>query len=99
MNKIELNHWYMDGNELSISLMRFYVKIQILKNNQMIYYQLYTKGENNKNLTFNFYTIEDAIFFTEQIIAHSYDIDEILKKYVSMFENNVFIKSYLKKRK
>lgn len=99
MNKIELNHWYMNENELSISLMRFYTKIKILKNNQTVYYQLYINGKDNKELTLNFYTIEDAILFTEQIIAKSCNTNEILEKYNLMFENKVFINPYSKKRK
>ena len=50
----------MKDNELSISLMLFHVKIEILKNDQTIYYQLFVKGNDEKELTFNFYTIEDA---------------------------------------
>ena len=99
MNRIELNHWYMKENELSISLMRFYTKIKILKNDQTIYYQLYVKGNKDKDLIFNFYTIEDAILFTEQVIAKSRDTDEVLEKYVSMFENEKFKNPYSKKKK
>ena len=99
MSRIELNHWYMKENELSISLMRFYTKIKILKNDQTIYYQLYVKGNEDKELTFNFYTIEDAILFTEQTIAKSHDTNEILQKYISMFKNEKFKSSYSKKKK
>ena len=89
----------MKENELSISLMRFYTKIKILKNDQTIYYQLYVEGNQDKGLTFNFYTIEDAILFTEQIIAKSHDTNEILEKYISMFENEKFKSPYSKKKK
>ena len=99
MSRIELNHWYIKDNELSISLMKFYTKIKILKNDQIIYYQLYVKGNEDKELTFNFYTIEDAILFTEQAIAKSHDTDEILGKYISMFENEKFKSPYSKKKK
>ena len=99
MSRIELNHWYIKDNELSISLMKFYTKIKILKNDQIIYYQLYVKGNEDKELTFNFYTIEDAILFTERIVAESHDTNEILEKYISMFENEKFKGPYSKKKK
>ena len=99
MSKIELNHWYMKDNELSISLMSFYTKIKILKNDQTIYYQLDVKGNDDKDLTFNFYAIEDAILFTEQIIAKSHNTDEVLKKYILMFENEKFKNPYSKNKK
>ena len=96
MTRIELNHWSMENNELSISLMRFYAKIKILKNDQTIYFQLFVKGHDEKELTFNFYTIEDAISFTEQIINKSKDSDEVLEKYTSMFENDIFYSPFQK---
>ena len=94
MSRIELNHWYVRNNELSISLISFYTRIEILENNQTIYYRLYVKGNDNKELTFNFYTIEDAISFTEQIIAKSHDINEVLEKYIIKFENEKLNNSY-----
>ena len=88
----------MKENELLISLMRFYIKIKILKNDQTIYYQLCVKENEEKELTFNFYTIEDAILFTEQIIAKSHDTNEILEKYISMFKSEKFKIPYSKKK-
>ena len=57
------------------------------------------KGEKSKELTFNFYTIEDAISFTEQIVAKSCDTNEMLEKYISMFKNEEFKKTYSKRKK
>lgn len=97
MSRIELNHWYMKENELLISLMRFYVKIKILKNDKTIYYQLLVKESEGKDLTFNFYTIEDAISFTEQTINKCQNTDEVFEKYTFMFENKMFHCLYPKK--
>ena len=90
MSRIKLNHWYVKNNELSIYLMRFYTKIRILKNDQTIYYQLFVKGHDEKELIFNFYAIEDAISFTEQVINKSKNSSEVLEKYTLMFENDNF---------
>ena len=38
MSIMGLNHWFIGGNELSISLMRFYVRIEICQNDSFIYY-------------------------------------------------------------
>ncbi len=83
---------------MSISLMKFYVKIKILYNNQVIYYQLCIKGEDNKELIFNFYTIEDAICFTEQVVNKCNANAEIIKKYKSMYDNGEFENAYSKKK-
>ena len=45
-----------------------------------------------------FYTIEDAILFTEQIISKSHDTNEIFKKYIFMFENGKFKGPNFKKK-
>ena len=99
MNKIELNHWYVNENTLSISLMRFYVEIKILKNDYTLYYLLHVKGEENREMTFTFYTIEEALFFTEEFVAKSYSINEVFEKYISTFENKNFQRFHLSKKK
>lgn len=66
MDRISLNHWYLHGNELSISLMRFHVKINILKESQNLYFQLTIMDEDYKESIINFNSIEDAISFTEK---------------------------------
>lgn len=97
MERIELNNWYIKGNELSISLAKFAVKIMILKNDLAIYYQVHVYGDIE--LIFNFYSIEDAISFTEHVVANSFDADEICDNYISMHANGEFAKPFQKRRK
>ncbi len=52
-----------------------------------------------EDLIFNFYTIEDAILFTEQVIAKSHNTYEIFEKYNEMFENEKFKNPYSKKKR
>ena len=92
MKQIELDHWYMKDNELNISLMRFYASIKILNNSKFIYYQLFIKGE--KTLTFNFYTLEDAMSFVENVVNRCNDTDEIVDKYISMLSKDGFKSPY-----
>ena len=96
MNKIELNHWFLKENEISISLMRFHARINILKNNQFIYFQTIINGEDNE-LTFNFYSIEDAMSVVEQVVAKSKNTNEIIEKYILMFEKEKYEKTLSKK--
>lgn len=98
MNTLDLNHWFIEKNEMSISLVKFYVKITILHDNQNVYYQLYIKGDYDKELLFNFYTIEDAIRFTEQVVSKCDNTLEVINNYNLMFNNGEFENPYSKKK-
>ncbi len=90
MKNIELNHWYIKDNELSISLMRHHVSIRILRNDKNIFYQLAVIDSNRESLLLNFYTLEDAVRFTEDNISKCMDNKEILKQYKELFYNEQF---------
>ena len=93
MSKIELNHWNINENTMSISLLRFHVKIIILTNNNFIYYRTIINDEQ-KELTLNFYSIEDAVGFTEKVVNNCHDIKEIIEKYEEKFEKDDFVVSF-----
>ena len=78
--KLELNHWYIKQNEMSIMLLRFYVIIKILNNENTIYYQTIVGGEDSEEI-FEYNMLEDAIYFTEKIVATSNSMKEILDRY------------------
>ena len=86
MRKIELNHWFVEDNELSISLMRYFVKISICQNDKFIFYRLEVFKESKSALTFNFYSLSDAIKFTEEIIQKCTKTSEIVEEYINRFE-------------
>ena len=90
MEKIELNHWFATDNELSISLMRYFVKINICQNNKFIFYRLEVFDEGKVTLVFNFYSLSDAIHFTEKIIQKCTEIPEIVQQYISRFQTGEF---------
>jgi hypothetical protein len=90
MGRIELNHWFVKDNELSISLMRYFVKISICQNNNFIFYRLEIFKEGKVVLVFNFYSLSDAIYFTERIIQKCTEISEIIEQYTSSFQNVKF---------
>lgn len=88
MEKIKLNHWYVRNNELSISLMDYYVRIQILSNDNMIVNNLVNLVIYSKDLDeyhFKFETLEDAITFVENVVSCNKDIDKIMEIYNEKF--------------
>ncbi len=90
MGRIELNHWFVADNELSISLMRYFVKINICQNNKFIFYRLEVFKEGKVALVFNFYSLSDAIQFTEKIIQKYTELSEIVQQYINRFQKGEF---------
>ena len=84
MNIMELNYWYVRGNELSISLMKFCVKITIINSSLGIYYQLRIKDNNEMYLNMNFNSLEEAVLFTENGINKCHNFQEVINKYKEM---------------
>ena len=89
-SRIEKNHWFVDEHGMSIYLMRFCVDIRISKNDNFIIYHLDVYSKGKIDLTFNFYSLEDAVKFTEQEIDKSIDTKDILKRYVKKFRDDEF---------
>ena len=90
MGRIELNHWFATDNELSISLMRYFVKINICQNNKILFYHLEVSEESKVALVFNFYSLSDAIQFTEEIIGKCTKTTEIVEQYINKFQKGEF---------
>lgn len=90
MKRIEKNHWYIKENKLDISLMKFYVSIEITKNDKNVFYRLTVTDEEMQELVFNFYTLEDAIFFTEDIISKCFTTKEVIEKYQELYSQKKF---------
>ncbi len=95
MERLKLNHWFVGDNKLSISFLRYHVSIRILKNDKTIFYQLEVMNSNREVLLFNFYSLEDAIIFTEQTIQKSKTLKEIVRLYQEQFKEEKF-KSFQK---
>ena len=85
MERIKLNHWYIKENELSISLMRYYVMVYPIScNNQVSYVLNVMDDENNKTLYFD--TLEESVKFTEEVINSCNNITEITNNYNDYLE-------------
>lgn len=90
MKQITRNNWYIKDNDIKVSLFKFHVTISICKNNKNIYYSLKVIDRDRKELVFNFYTLEDAIAFTEETISNCHDLSEIVTKYEELFNKGSF---------
>lgn len=75
MQNIRLDHWFINGNVLSISLTQYYVSIdtEILL--------LMVIDSNQKKTYFDFDSVEMAVSFTETVIAKSFTLDGIKEAY------------------
>lgn len=81
MGKINFNHWYVKDNTLSISLMRFCVDIDVKDG-----IKLRVIDEDRNELIFDFNTLGEAIFYTENVINDCKTKEEINYEYNKMFK-------------
>ena len=63
-----LNHWFIDNNKIGISLMLFYVDIEILIEDGELCYKLQVFDDSKVALTFIFETLENAMTFVEDVV-------------------------------
>ncbi len=81
MKRIELDHWFVKENELTISLLRYYINIKIYQNDKEINYKLTVINSQNKKLIYIFNSLEKAIDFTENHINYCKTFEEIIEQY------------------
>lgn len=82
MKRLELNHWFSKDNNLNISLMRFYVEINIEDN----LFKMKIYDSNQDKVLLNFNTLEESISFTEDIINKCHTTQEIIDKYNELYK-------------
>lgn len=91
MARINKNHWFVGSNEIKISLMRFYVEIEITKNDETIFYRLKVYNDGKVTLIFNFYSLEEAVHFTEIEIDKCYAIEDIVDIYKDDYPESEYV--------
>lgn len=83
MKRIELNHWFINNNRLSIGLMRYHVSIERLESDCYIVEVI----DSLRNvLTLSFISLEEAINFTESYINYAQSFEEINQFYLGNLE-------------
>lgn len=91
-----LNHWFIDNNKIGISLMRFYIDIEILIEDGELCYKLQIFDDNKVALTFIFETLENAMTFVEDVIGKNSSITllDIKKTYDEQYgKSKIIIKN------
>ena len=79
---IKLNHWYVNNNTMSISLMKYYVSINMVLLNNKACFVLDVMNNERKNMYLSFESLEDAISFTEDVVSnYSYTFDDMQEEY------------------
>ena len=89
MGQIKKNP-YVNGNNVSYSLMRFHVSINIRKNENNLYFQLVVTNSEMEELVFNFNTFENAIYFTENVINNCHNFAEIQEAYDRIYKQGKY---------
>lgn len=93
-----LNHWFINGNIMGISLMKYYVDIELVSKNDKVMAKLRLNDENMKRLVFMFESLEEAVTFAEDVINKDcyVSIDDIKESYLEYSESVKIKKKYLK---
>ncbi len=90
MGKIKLGYWFLTDNSASVSLMNLHAEVKILNNNEFIYFQLTITDSNMETANFNFYTLEDAVTFVENVASKCSSKEEVSEKYNDMLNQGLF---------
>ncbi len=91
MDRIKLDHWFINKNSLSISLMNFFVKIQFQKiNNDLVFISQII--EENNQLFLSFDDLENCISFIENVVAKCQNIDEVYNNYYEIKSKRLELK-------
>ena len=88
MASIKSDHWYIDGNNLNISLMNFYAEVIMVPKDNKVSFLVKTVDSNMADTYFPFDTLENAISFTEEVIARQRTNEEVLDYYLNNIEDN-----------
>lgn len=88
MNKIRLNHWFVEEKGVSISLMRFSVLINPFIYNGEILFKLEIVDDSMERLNFVFNSLEEAIRFTEDVVSRCIDFQEVITLYNKIYRSN-----------
>ena len=86
--RMELNHWFISKNSLSISLMNFYANIEIIMDNNWPTYKVTVTDSNRDEIGLYFKTLEKAICFTENVVNKCTTLDEIVNSYKKEYTND-----------
>lgn len=82
--RIKMDHWFIDNNELSISLMNLYVDLTIYR--EKVFERIVDNNMNEKYYEFN--SLEDGIYFAEDYIKYLFTLEEVDEQYKKFKNGN-----------
>ncbi|MBR3161619.1 MAG: hypothetical protein IKF19_04740 [Bacilli bacterium] len=89
MEKIDLNHWFIGDNSLSISFSNFWVDIEVRSINGIVYAQLKLLDSDMQTFAFDFVTLEAAVNFTENVINKYRNFQKVTVIYEDNYKQEV----------
>lgn len=87
MWRIKRNNWTVFDNQLDVSMMNFYVRINLYSEDEDIKCKLEVYYNSLKRLELSFPTLEESIGFTENVITNCESVDEIKDKYQELYND------------
>ena len=87
---------YIEGNEINNSLMRFFVKLNLLSKDDNIICQLSIYENSRVVLIYNFDTLEEALYFCYEIVNKCEDKVQIIAMHNEFCQRLKLDKKYRK---
>ena len=82
--RVKMDHWFIDNNKLSISLMNLYVDLTIYR--EKVFERIVDNNMNEKYYEFN--SLEDGIYFAEDYIKNLFTLEEVDEQYKKFKNGN-----------
>ena len=90
MNVIKNNTWFINENELAITIGSFYVSINLVKEDEKnIFLLKVSYATTGKEMALKFNTLEKAVVFAEDVVSRYNTFDEIKTIYLdTLYQRN-----------
>ncbi len=89
MKYIHLDHWVVRDNSFSISLMNLHASIKILNQDGTFLFPIVVVDREMNTSVVNFYSLEEAITFVEDVIRTCRSRKAVLEKYHEMLDSGL----------
>lgn len=80
MEKLDKDNWFVDGNELEISLVNFHARIEMNFEEEDVNFLVIITDKDMNMGFFRFDNLEDAIVFVDSIY-YMFDYKEVVDEY------------------
>ncbi len=88
MGRVTKDHWFVNGNDLEMSLWFLYCKIGMVSHKDKVYCRLTVIDEEKKEMIFVMNSMEEAVDFVENYIYTCHDLTEVSSVFSNLVEEN-----------